>query len=106
MDEFTLAKHSLQLAKKDLGLEDNINLEGTEDPFERLIEFLEKRIKYMLNSDFSGLLNALYRIDIPENQVRDLLEFTEPQSLAKALTLAILEREKQKVITRQQYRQS
>lgn len=106
MDEFTLASHSLQLIQKDLGLEENINLERANEPFERLIEFLEKRIKFLLDTDFSGLLSALYRIDIPENKVKEILELSTPQNLARALTMAIIEREKQKVITRQQYRQS
>jgi hypothetical protein len=104
MDEITLATESLQLVRKDLGLEDIISLEGTTDPFERLSEWLEKRIRYLLDHDFPTLLNALYRIDIPENYLNELLTHTPPEQLSAVLTTAILNREKQKVETRIRYR--
>jgi hypothetical protein len=106
MDEFTLAQQSLQLVRKDLGFKEDISLEDHPDPFEPLLVFLEKRIKHMLDVDFASLLNAMYRIDIPEDQVKVLLELTKPQDLAKAIATAIIEREKQKAITRQKYRPS
>jgi hypothetical protein len=106
MNEFKLARESLQLVQKDLGLEDNILFEGQSDPFERLLEYLEKAIKFKLDNDFAGLLNAMYRIDIPEDQLKALLSMTKPEEMSNAIAQAIIEREKQKVLTRQQYRKS
>ena len=106
MDEITLAQESLQLVRKDLGLTEELPLDQVDDPFERLLDFLEKRIKYMLDVDFAGLLNALYRIDLPEERVKALLELTPPQQLAHEIAKAIIERQKEKVITRRLYRPS
>jgi len=104
MDEITLARESLQLVRKDLGLEEDMSLEGITDPFDRLHGWLEKRISYLLDHDFPTLLNALYRIDIPEEQLKQILALSSPTALASALTTAILHREMQKVETRRIYK--
>ncbi|GAB4245908.1 MAG: hypothetical protein Tsb0034_24610 [Ekhidna sp.] len=104
MDEVTLAKESYQLVRKDLGLEEEIQFEGFDNAFDRLLIFLTKQINELLDHDFNRLLNALYRIDIPENQVKCLLESTPPNEIAAALAAAVIEREKQKVLTRLKYR--
>ena len=80
MDEVTLLRHSYQLIRKDFGLEESWDFE-----------------------DLNRLLNALYRIDIPENRVKDLLQHSKQGEIARNVAKAIIEREKQKVITRQQY---
>lgn len=76
MDEITAAQESLQLVRRDLGLEEDMSLEGAADPDERLYSWLEKRIRNLLDHDFNGLLNALYRVDIPEEQLKQLLSLT------------------------------
>ena len=106
MDQFTLADRSLQLIRKDLVLEGNIQLEGSNDPFVRLLEYLVKQINYKLNHDFNGLLNALYRIDIPENQVKMIIETFDSDQIALELARAILERQRQKILTREKYHAS
>lgn len=106
MNEITLAQESLQLARKDLILEDNLTLEGVPDPFERLHAFLEKQVSWLLDHDFSRLIHALYRIDIPESEVNRLLSESPPGQVAANISAAIIHREKQKVISRQKYRQT
>ncbi len=104
MNEFTLVSESLQQARRDLGLEDDLMLGSAENPFERLLDFLEIQIRNLLDRDFAGLLNALYRIDIPEKTVMEILENAAPDHISRKLAEVVLEREKQKVITRQRYR--
>ena len=106
MDEIKLATHCLQLATKDLGLKEIVDFDGVSEPFDWLEKMLEIRIKEMLDSDFIGLMNAFYRIDIPEKKVQELLELSKPEEVAIRLAKAVIEREKQKVITREQYRSS
>ena len=103
MDEVTLAKHSYQLVRKDFGLEEQMEFKETENGFDRLEEFLTKQVNYLLDHDLNKLLNALYRIDIPEHKAKELLHGSKQGQIARDLARAILEREKQKVITRQQY---
>ncbi|WP_089356943.1 hypothetical protein [Ekhidna lutea] len=103
MDEVTLARQSYQLIHKDLGLEDQLEFGEGENEFDRLEEFLTKQVNHLLDHDLNRLLNALYRIDIPENQVKSLLQNSKQGEIAPNMAKAIIEREKQKVITRQQY---
>ena len=106
MDEVTLLRHSYQLIRKDFGLEESWDFEVGENQFDRLEDFLSKQVNYLLDHDLNRLLNALYRIDIPENRVKDLLQHSKQGEIARNVAKAIIEREKQKVITRQQYRPS
>ena len=103
MDEVTLVRRSYQLIRKDLGLEEQLEFEEGKNEFDRLEDFLTKQINNLLDHDLNRLLNALYRIDIPENRVKNLLQHSKQGEIARNVAKAIIEREKQKVITRQQY---
>lgn len=103
MDEVTLAKESYNLVRKDFGLEDVLEFGQEENDFDRLEDFLTKQVNYLLDHDLNKLLNALYRIDISENQVKSLLQNSRQGEIARNMAKAIIEREKQKVITRRQY---
>lgn len=103
MDEVTLLKHSYQLIRKDLGLEEQLEFKDGEKESDRLEDFLTEQVNYLLDHDLNRLLNALYRIDIAENHVKDLLQHSKQGEIARNVAKAIIEREKQKVITRQQY---
>ena len=89
MDEVTLVKQSYQLIRKDLGLVDAFEFESDQDPFVRLEEFLAKQVNYLLDHDLNKLLNALYRIDIPEGQVKSLLQNTKQGEIAIKISKAI-----------------
>ena len=103
LKQMSLVQHSYQLIRKDLGLEDPFEFENNERDDDRLVTFLSNQVNYLLDHDFNKLLNALYRIDIPENKVKELLHSSKQGEIAKNIAIAIIEREKQKVITRQQY---
>jgi len=102
MEEIQLAAGSLNLIKKDLGLENDFDL-SDEDPFAQLHDFLTKQVQYLLDHDFGRLLNAMYRIDISEQRVKEILNLAEPPEIASKLADAIILREKQKMITRLKY---
>jgi len=104
MDNTQQAINCYQLAYKDLGLEDTLDLTELDDPMIQLERVLEIRIKEMLDVDFEGLINAFYRIDISEKKIQEILELSKPEEVALQLAKAVIEREKQKVITRAQYR--
>ena len=103
MNEVTLVKESYHLIRKDFGLEGEWEFGQEENDFDRLEDFLTKQVNYLLDHDLNKLLNALYRIDIPENQVKSLLQNSKQGEIARNMAKAIIEREKQKVITRRQY---
>lgn len=97
-----LVKQTYELIRVDLSLEEEWSLENLGNNFDRLEEFLVLQISYLLDHDFNRLLNALYRIDISESEVKRILK--DSNSLAGDLARAVLEREKQKVLTRLKYR--
>lgn len=103
MDEVTLVRQSYQLICKDLGLEDQMEFEDGNSGFDRLEEFLSKQVNYLLDHDLNKLLNALYRIDISENETKNILQNSNQGEIALNFARAIIAREKQKVITRQKY---
>ncbi len=102
-NEVTIVQQSYQLACKDLGLEENRFFKAEESTFDWLEEVLTKEIGNLLNTDFNRLLNALYRIDIPESLVEKILTEAVPEEIANQLAKAVINREKQKVITRLKY---
>ena len=104
MDEVTLAQQSYQLIQKDFGLEENTEIEEAKIAFDWLEDYLTKKVNYLLDHDFNLLLNALYRIDISDDQTKELIHLSEAREVARNIARAIIEREKQKVITRAQYR--
>lgn len=106
MDEFLLAEKSYQLIRKDLGLKEEIVLKDLNNDFDQLEEYLTKQVNHLLDHDFNALLNAMYRIDIPEDRVNHILYESSPDTLANNLARVIIEREKQKAITRLKYRPS
>ena len=103
MDEVTLVKESYHLVRKDFGLEVDTEFENEKNGFDRLEDFLTKQVDCLLDHDLNKLLNALYRMDIPEETTRELLQSSQQGEIARNLARAIIEREKQKVITRLNY---
>lgn len=103
MDEVTLVRESYHLVRKDFGLEVDMEFENEKNGFGRLEDFLTKQVNYLLDHDLNRLLNALYRIDIPEETTKELLQSSQQGEIARNLARAIIEREKQKVLIRQRY---
>ncbi|MEM9897429.1 MAG: hypothetical protein AAF789_13770 [Bacteroidota bacterium] len=105
MDEVTLVHESYQLIKKDFGLEGQFEFKNEDSDADRLLNYLTECVNEFIDHDLNSLLNILYRIDIPEIIVKDLLQNSEQGKISRNIAVAIIEREKQKVITRRQYRQ-
>lgn len=61
-------------------------------------------LKILLDKDFERLLQGLYRIDVNEEKVKEILHLGSPENIADDLAELILNRQLQKAITRMQYR--
>ncbi len=72
--------------------------------YDMLKKMIANRIRQMLASEYEALLNLLYRIDVPEDKVAQALSEHHPKEAPDVLAGMIIERQLQKVITRQQYR--
>ena len=66
-------------------------------------QLLQKRLKYLLDHNMAGLLQGLYRMDVDEDRVHEILAITHPDNMATELTMLVWERAKKKVETRRKY---
>jgi DNA-directed RNA polymerase specialized sigma54-like protein len=70
---------------------------------EDLIRLLTEHINNLLNSDFEKLVSLLYRLDISEKKIRECLAVNAGQDAAPLIAQLIIERQEQKIKSRQQY---
>lgn len=70
---------------------------------EELLNLLSEYVQELIDTDFNKLVNTLYRIDVFENKIKKALETSNPKTANKVIAKLILEREKQKIITREQF---
>lgn len=70
---------------------------------EELFGVLKERLKYLLDHDMAGLLQALYRMDVDEQSVGEILSVTHPENLATELALLVWQRAEKKLETRKRY---
>ena len=68
---------------------------------EELNEKLAVHINYLINHDFEKLLFHLYRIDVNESKMRELLEQQEGENAAGLIADLIIERQAEKIKSRQ-----
>ncbi|HMU98624.1 MAG TPA: hypothetical protein PLC61_02285 [Chitinophagales bacterium] len=82
-------------------LQDESIVFSTNEEFRNyIIQFINR----LITEDFNHLLFILYRIDVHEDKVRTLLADNNGEHAAATITDLIIEREKQKMITRQQFK--
>ncbi len=70
---------------------------------EQLLHALAGRVNHLIQYNFSILLSLLYRIDISEQKLRQLLHGNPKADAGIFIAHLILERQKQKVKTREQF---
>ncbi len=70
---------------------------------EELRERLARHINHLINTDFEKLVYYLYRIDVNENKMRMLLEKKEGENAAGLIADLIIERQAEKIKSRQQF---
>ena len=81
---------------KDFDLPDNIS----ED---QLRDVLIKTFAYLVEDDFPKLLQILYRADVDQYRLKELLENTDGKSSAEIIADAYIARQKAKVETWKKY---
>jgi uncharacterized protein YwgA len=70
--------------------------------FEKLKETLTSHVNHLINNDFEKLVYYLYRIDVNENKMRQLLHQEEGKNAAGLIADLIIERQLQKIKSRQE----
>lgn len=71
---------------------------------EHYYNIIHEKVSYLLNHEINLLFQLLYRIDIPEHQVKQVFHAHRAQDdISKELTLLIIKRLKEKIALRQKY---
>lgn len=96
-------KETFQVLQRKWGIEAVGDVE--KNRFEAIFGLLKARIGLMLEEDFSGLVNAMYRLDIPEESFNQALALQSPDAVASRLTELVLRREILRIRTYNAYKQ-
>lgn len=73
------------------------------DNEEQLLQLIEQLVQELIDNDFEKLLLVLYRLDISEKKVKTALEVEGAENAANSIAKLILEREREKIKTREKY---
>jgi len=72
-------------------------------PGDKLETLLAEKINALIQSDFSALVQLLYKVDVSETRLRTLLETKANEDAGLLIARLILERQQQKILTRRQF---
>lgn len=101
MDDPKKLQESVSLISKHFGIsQSELADENVLPVSDDLMKRLTRVVAYLLDHDFERLINGLYRIDVDERKVSEVLNSNNPATDIAAL---IFERELQKVETRWKY---
>ena len=67
-------------------------------------QVLVEKINELINNDFQKLVSILYRMDVSEKKLKQLLNENAGTNAALIITDLMIERQEQKIISRQQFR--
>src|ERR1700761_4603276 len=66
---------------------------------------LADKINILIQRDFGALVQLLYRIDVPEQKLRRMLDDNNGEDTGRLIARLIMERQWQKIESRRKYRQ-
>lgn len=99
----TIQETALAL-RNQFGMAETNLLPGDEQQrFEALKKMLARRLAEMIDHEFDNFVNALYRIDIDESKVKQVLAKQPFSAALEEVAELIIKRQIQKIITRKQY---
>jgi len=94
-----------ELINKDLEtVEEGMLIPGGHPELSYLHEKLTLVIGHLLQNNFEKLCNAMYRLDVSERKFHEVLTGSEASEISSKLADLVIEREMQKVKTREMYR--
>lgn len=69
--------------------------------FTQLQQELAAFVNHLINTNFEKLISLLYRIDISEAKLKELLQHNEDKNAGEIIAALIIERQQQKIKNRQ-----
>lgn len=102
MDSLNDSGKEIILRHFELSEADGTNKVYTEEEF---FELLSGHVLWMIEHRLDYLLSLMYRLDIDENKINRALHPGAPEPANEGLARLIIERQKQRIQTKQQYRE-
>ena len=96
-----MPEDNIQLVKAQLS--EDFNLPVTNDK-EQLVKALAEGINHLIQTDFTRLINMLYRVDVSENNIKETLEQQADEDAGLLIARLIIERLIQKQQMRAQFK--
>lgn len=93
----------LQTTARELGETMELRLPDTVS-YELLEELLAERLEILISHHFQQFVFLLYRIDVPENQIRDILDKEAGAGAYRKIAGLLIERQLQKIKSRETFR--
>src|SRR5690242_2417904 len=78
----------------------SLQVNSSEKVKKKLMDLLNE----LINNDFEALIQLLYRIDVNEKKIRDLLNENDSKDAASVIADLVIERQLQKIESRKNYR--
>lgn len=69
-----------------------------------LVKKLDDHINHLINHDFNRLVSILYRIDVNEKKLKDVLKENQIETAGNIIANLIIERQLQKISSRRENR--
>lgn len=88
--------------QKSLQLREDLLLEIQNE--EALLSLIERLVQELIDTDFERFLRLLYRIDLDENKVKEMIAASDPEKATRGIAEMILEREKEKAASRAEHK--
>ena len=70
---------------------------------EQLENFMAEKVNHLIRTDFGALVQWLYRIDVNEGRLRQLLQVNSGENAGRIIARLMIERQWQKIQTRRYY---
>ncbi|WP_199141487.1 hypothetical protein [Pedobacter sp. ASV12] len=86
----------IKIISKDFDIAENLSEE-------QLYQILVNSFDYLVENDFSKLLQILYRADVDQYKLKELLESSDNQNSAEVIAKAYIDRQKAKIETWKKY---
>ena len=89
-----------------LSINETFSLELSASTYKNIRLILSEKINDWINNDFEKLIHVLYRIDVSEKKINELLKENRTEDAADILADLVIERELQKIEARKMSRPS
>lgn len=84
----------------------HLQLMGEIDTYSELLQKIASSINYLIDNDFSLLISLLYRLDISEKKLKQLLSEPTKTTAGEIIAEMIIKRQLQKVESRKAFKKN